>query len=71
MNDPTVQVLMEQLQAILHPEPTSLPKEMVEALSQIPDKRDRFREAAMKLGLQTAEELKELADSMKAEGLLS
>lgn len=71
LNDPNIQVLMEQLQAILHPKPQKLPKELIESLDQIPDKRERFKQAAMKLGFQSADELKELADSMKMSGLLS
>lgn len=71
LNDPHVQVLMEQLQAVLHPKPDKLPQEMVESLSQVSDKRERFKQAATQMGLQTAEELKGLADSMKMSGLLS
>lgn len=70
LEDPNIQVLMEQLQAILYPKSDKMPQELVESLSRIPDKRERFKQAAIQLGLQTAEELKELADSMKMSGLL-
>ena len=70
MNDPEVQVLMEQLQMILHPMPEKLSQEMIEELSKIPDKKQRFKQAAMDLGISDPEQLKELADAMKISGLL-
>jgi len=71
IDDPEVQVLMEQLQATLHPVPEKLSQEMIDQLSQILDKRERFKQAAIILGLQTPPELRDLAEALKMAGLMA
>jgi glutamate synthase domain-containing protein 2 len=68
--DPVIAGLLSQLIAILDPEASPLPQQMVDELSHIDERVDRFKQAAMKLGSLDPNKLKELADSMKMSGLL-
>lgn len=61
---------LSHLVDLLDKKKIELPDEMREALLQIPNKKDRFRQAAQHLGVDKNEDLATLAQAMKKEGLL-
>lgn len=70
LNDPAFVQELEQLVELLDKKDIKLPEEMIETLRQMPNNKDRFRQAATHLRLEHEDELKELAGKMKKEGLL-
>jgi|GEM_PF-6064464 len=70
MADPTIAGLMSQLMAILEPQDDSLPAELIQQLSQITDKKQRFAAAVQALHAMDINQIHEVAEKMKAAGLL-
>lgn len=70
LEDPEIASLVFQLVSVLDPEPPTLPQASIDELSLIDNKVQRFKEAAKSLKEVNTQSLKQLAESMKASGLL-
>lgn len=70
LNDPEFVKHLEQIIEMLEKKKIEIPKEVIETLNQMPNSKDRFRQAAQQLRLKHDDELKELAGKMQKEGLL-
>lgn len=70
LNDPQFMEGLTHLVDLLDKKKIELPDEIQETLLQIPNKKDRFRQAALQLGVSKDEELEQLAQTMKKEGLM-
>lgn len=70
MEDPELVTLLSQLVIILENEENPLPGDLIEQLAQIKDPKERFIEAAQALGVGDVNSLHQLAEQMKASGLL-
>jgi hypothetical protein len=70
VDDPEMTGLLAQLLQILTPEPKPLPLHMLEALSAIDNRMERFKTAAQMVSATDPARLKILADSLRDAGLL-
>ena len=68
--DPEIFTKLSQLVSMLDPQASPLPEELIEQLSGLPKAEDRFTQAALALKATTPDQLSQLADSMRASGLL-
>ena len=69
LDDPAILSQLSQLVSILQTKPYPLPKELIEELSRIQNKIERFRTVAIRLKIKDDESLKHLAESMREVGL--
>lgn len=70
LKDPELAAMVSQLLSILEQDAYPLQAEFAEELLEISDKIERFKLAAMKLGIINPAELKKLVHSMQSSGLL-
>ena len=69
-DEPELSAILGQLLQILEPKPAMLPMHIIEKLSIIDNKIERFRAAAKELQAYDPGKLKQLADSLRESGLL-
>ncbi len=68
--DPEIAALLAQLFHVLEPQIHDIPDDVVEQLKGIPDKVERFKQAAASFEIEDQNELRRLALGMKKKGLL-
>ena len=70
LEDPQLITMLTQLVMVLEPEADRLPQEIIEQLKTVADKKQMFVTAAEMMGAFDQNSLKQLADQLKASGLL-
>lgn len=70
LQDPETFALAVQLVQLLDPKPEPLPQDLIDKLSSINDRQERFKQAALMTGARDDEAFRKLKDSMRHSGLL-
>jgi hypothetical protein len=70
LQDAATFAMVSQLVDVLDPKPAQLPNEVVAQIRDIQSPEERFRSAAMAMGIDKPEMFQKLTESMKAQGLL-
>ena len=70
LKDPAVYGQVSQLMSILDPPAQKLPADLIQQLQGMPDPKDRLMQAAMATGAKSPEEIGQLVESLKSEGML-
>jgi hypothetical protein len=70
LTDPAMIMALENALDAVEQKPEQLPEDLVEHLSTLKDKAERFRAAARVMGAISPETMQKLAESMKSAGLI-